>query len=73
MNIFIIIGAVFIASFAGYLFRTGVERIIDDQIIIIKNHPLETIPFEIKSIFCISIFLFIMSIAVIYFSIEGPF
>lgn len=72
MNIFIIIVAVLIASFAGYLFRTGVERIINEEIIITKKNPLKMIPFEIKSIFCISFFLVVMSIAVIYFTIEGP-
>lgn len=67
----IIIGAIVAAGFAGYLFRLAIERIIDEEVIITKKHPLSTIPPDILYILTVSIFIFIMSVGVVVLTIKG--
>ena len=70
MNL-IVIGAVIAAGFSGYLFRLAIERIIDEEIIITKKHPLSMIPPDILYTLGVSVFIFIMSILVVVLTIQG--
>ncbi|MBP3255747.1 MAG: hypothetical protein J6M60_04595 [Clostridia bacterium] len=67
----IIIGAIVAAGFSGYLFRLAIERIINEEIIITKKHPLSMIPPDILYILAVSIFIFIMSVGVVVLTING--
>ena len=73
MDIIIIIGAVFVASTAGYLIRLAVEKMNNEQIIVTRKNPLKMIPSYIKYLFVAALFLFIMSILILITHFEKPF
>ena len=72
MDIIIIVGSVFIAGFAGFLFHFAVSRFKRDEVIVTHKHPLEMIPNYIYYSFAVAIFLFIMANVILITYFKGP-
>ena len=70
MDIIVIIGAVLVASFAGYLFRMAIEKINDAKIGIFQ---FSMMPSFVKYLLCVAFCFIIMSIAILVVTFEGPF
>ena len=73
MKIIIIIGAVLFAAYSGYMVRIAVDTFIDEGITFSLHKPLPIIPYHVRYILSIAIFIFIMSIVILNVSLESPF